>query len=77
MFTRPEIRVVFDTALFVSRHSVTLHNPFDGALSIDYVFIGGLRDTFDGDTGIVDDRATYALAETNASFLPHSRYGRS
>mgnify|MGYP001648485688 CR=1 FL=1 len=48
MFTRPEIGIVFDTALFIGCDGVALHYPFDGAFPIDYVFIGCIGNAFDG-----------------------------
>ena len=53
VFGGPMIGVVADLALFMHRHLVTLHDPFDGRFAIDDVAVGGLGYALDVDVPIV------------------------
>ena len=44
VFKRPVIGVVLDEVVLVDRHSISLHNPFDRRLAVDYILVSLGRD---------------------------------
>ena len=67
-FFRPIIRVIGDAGIFVSCDLIALHDPFDGAFPINYIFICFFRDISDRDFAIIIDGILLTFFLGNAPF---------